>query len=363
MFGAGAAAWPAIRHDLHLTYAVIGLILALPEVLAAAVEPVLGLVAGAGYRRYVVVGGGIAYAAALFTVASSTSAWVLLAGFALFYPASGAFVALSQAAMIDLNPEQGERTMALWTLAGSIGVSLGPLLLAGAVLVGAGWRGTYLILSIATVPLTVLAWHHASAPKVEIGIRQGLRGARRALGSGRVLRWLAMLEAGNAMGDVLNGYLALYAVDVARASVAQAGIAVFALTVSGLAGDALLLPLLRRMRGRTYLRLSAGAMMVVYPVFLLVPGTLPKLVPLVLVGILRAGWYALPQAGLYAEIPQSSSSMLILSNAGSLASAVLLFGFGLLAQRVGTGVAMWLLLIGPLALLVLCGTVREDRPE
>src|SRR5205814_25565 len=64
-----------------------------------------------------------------------------------------------------------------------------------------------------------------------------LRGAARALGRGAVLRWLILLQVTDLMGDVLFGFLALYFVDVVRVSPALAGLAVFAWTAAGLAGD------------------------------------------------------------------------------------------------------------------------------
>ena len=42
------------------------------------------------------LGGGLAFAAALMLAAVAPSFWVLLAAFALLYPASGAFVSLSR---------------------------------------------------------------------------------------------------------------------------------------------------------------------------------------------------------------------------------------------------------------------------
>lgn len=287
------------------------------------------------------------------------NALILLLGFIAFYPAAGAFVSLSQAAFVDLRPADREISMARWTLAGSIGVTIGPLVLTAAVLLGLGWRGMYLCLAALTVPLVLLIGRHATAPRAPATVREGVRGAWDALRNISVLRWLAMLQAGDAMGDLLNGYVALYAVDVARVGPVQAGLAVFLLTVSGLLGDAMVLPLLRRMAGLTYLRASAAMMLAVYPAFLVLPGTLPKLVPLLLIGLLRAGWYALPQAGLYGEIAESSSSILILSNVGSLTSAVVVLGFGFAAQRAGIGVAMWLLLVGPVALLALTRSVSN----
>ena len=51
MFGTLGAAWPLIRDDLGLTYAEIGLALAVPGFVGSALDPVIGVLAtpaGAG---------------------------------------------------------------------------------------------------------------------------------------------------------------------------------------------------------------------------------------------------------------------------------------------------------------------------
>lgn len=358
VYGARETAWPLLRHDLGLTYATIGVLLALPRVSGALIEPWVGLLADAGHRRALVVGGGVLFAGALLLMAAAWNVAALLVAFALLSPASGAFVSLSQATLMDLDPAGRERNMARWTLAGSVGVVAGPLLLAGAVATGAGWRPVFLGLALLSMALTGLARRTPASRHGRRSVSGGARAAFAALRRASVVRWLVVLEAGDFMGDVLNGYIALYLVDVVDVAPVQAGLGVIAIAVAGLAGDALLLPVLRRVEGLTYLRLSVLTMLAVYPALLLLPGFGLKLVILAAIGVLRAGWYAIPQARLYDEIPEASGLMLVLSNAGSLAASSLPLAFGALAQAAGFGAAMWLLLLGPLVVLILA---RDDR--
>ena len=53
------------------------------------------------------------------------------------------FVSLSQASLMDTSPDRHDQNMARWTLAGSLGVVAGPLLLAGAAFFGSGWTVDY----------------------------------------------------------------------------------------------------------------------------------------------------------------------------------------------------------------------------
>ena len=126
-YGIAGAALPSIRHDLGLTYAQVGLLLGLPHFLGSFIEPVLMLLGDTPLRKRLVAGGGLAVMLSLLLIATSQSFPILLVGVILGFPASGAFVTLSQATLIDLNPGREPHMMARWTLFGSIGNLIGPV--------------------------------------------------------------------------------------------------------------------------------------------------------------------------------------------------------------------------------------------
>ncbi|MCB9454230.1 MAG: MFS transporter [Anaerolineaceae bacterium] len=369
VFGIREAAWPLIRDDLGLTYTQVGILLSLPSFLANFIEPVLGILGDVWKRRLLVLGGGIVFALSLLLVAFSHSFGLLLAAFILFNPASGAFVSLSQAALMDHEPERHEQNMARWTFAGSLGVSGGPLLLGIGIALGLGWRDMYLLLALGAVLLVLAAGRYpfpngaTDDPEKEVspGFRQGIQEAFGALRRREVLRWLTLLEFSDFMLDILLGYLALYMVDVAGVSEAQAGIAVAAWTVVGLIGDLLIIPLLERVRGLTYLRISVVIELFLYPAFLLVEPYVAKLVILGLLGFFNAGWYSILQAQLYSAMPGQSGSVMAVHSVFGLFASLFPLLVGLLAERVGLNGAMWLLLVGPVALLI--GLPRQRAGE
>ncbi len=256
VFGVTDAAWPLIRADLHLNYIQIGLALSVPGIVGNLVEPLIGILGDVWKRRVLILGGGIFFSLACLLTAISHNFIFLLASFILFNPASGAFVSLSQASMMDKDPARHEHNMARWTLAGSIGVVLGPLLLGGAALIGFGWRGLFFALAGIAGLLLLGAWRylpsarqdHPPVPEVR-AILDGLRGAWAALRRGTVLRWLFLLEFADLMQDVLYGYLALYFVDAVGFSASKAAVGVAIWTGFGLLGDLLIIPLLERVKG------------------------------------------------------------------------------------------------------------------
>lgn len=161
------------------------------------------------------------------------------------------------------------------------------------------------------------------------------------------------------MMDILLGFLALYLVDVGGAASPQAGAAVAVWTGMGLLGDLLLIPLLGRVRGLSYLRFSAGVELAAFPTFLLVPTTWAKVLLLGLLGLFNAGWYSILKAQLYSAMPGQSGTVMTVSNVFGLVGGLIPLGLGLVAERFGLGMTIWLLLLGPVA--VLMGIPRQRR--
>jgi len=356
VYGAREAAWPLIRDDLRLSYGQIGLLLGLPNLLNHLVEPALGILGDVWKRRALILGGGVLFALALLATGLSRGYGLLMLSFLLLNPASGAFVTLSQATLMDADPTRHEQNMARWTAAGSVGVVLGPLALGAAASLGWGWRGPFFLFAALTVPLVALVgrapFPSAHGEGMRPNLRETLTNAWRALRRGDVLRWLILLPFSDLMLDVLLGFLALYFVDVVGVNPAQAGMAVAMWTGAGLVGDLLLIPLPERVRGLSYLRLSVVAEGALFVAFLLLPGLWPKLVVLALLGLLNAGWYSILKARSYSAMPGQSGTVMALDNLFGLLGSLMPLGLGFIAQRYDLRVTMWLLLAGPVALWV-----------
>ncbi len=360
VFGALEAGWPLIRSDLGLSYAQIGLLLALPKLIGNFGEIILGILADTWKRRALIIGGGMVFGLSLLLITISDSFVLLMVGLTLFNPASGAFVSLSQAALMDHQPDRHEQNMARWTFAGSFGVVLGSLALGAAIGLGLGWRPVFLMLAALTFLLVLVAWRfpfpngvdETDENEVSFGFLAGLTNALRALRRGVVLRWLILLECADLMGDALHGYLALYMVDIIRMTEAEAGVAIAVWTIIGLISDLLFIPLLERMRGLTWLRFSAGIQLLIYPAFLLVESLPVKLVLLGLVTFFNTGWYAVLQGQYYSAMPGQSGTALAVGNLFGIGSSLIPFAIGLLAERFGLEAAMWSLLLGALALVI-----------
>ena len=359
----------------------------MPLLVGGFLELPLGILAGQGRRRRLaILGGGILFVLTLLAVASAHSFVVLMCAFVAFYPASGAFVSLTQAEIMDAWPDRQAQVMARWDLAGAAGAVAGPLLLTAVLASGGGWRVGYLVLAgISAVvwlgaarrgpALSTADAPEADAPEADAadeadgagadegnadGERQPWTARAREVGPviGRALRdwgtlrWLLLIEVADLLVDVFTGFLALYLVDVVHMTPAVAALAIAIRLGAMLAGDAALIVILERVGDLTVLRVSAFAAALLYPGFLLVPGVLPKLAVLAALSAATAPWYPVLQARLYGSLPGRSSVAVTLSSAAGLAGGLGPLAVGLAAQGFGLSWALAGLVLVPVAVLL-----------
>jgi FSR family fosmidomycin resistance protein-like MFS transporter len=335
----------------------------------------MGVLAGQGRRRrLVILGGGVVFLLTLLAVASARSFAVLLAAFVAFYPASGAFVSLTQAEIMDARPDRQAQVMARWDLAGAAGAVAGPLLLTAVLASGGGWRAGFVVLA----GISALIWlgallrgrpkpddrTAAAAAEAEDAERQPwtarVRQIVAALRDWGTLRWLLLIEVADLLVDVFTGFLALYLVDVANLTPAVAALAIAVRLGAALAGDAALIVILERVSDLTVLRVSAAAAALLYPAFLLVPGVVPKLAVLAVLSAATAPWYPVLQARLYGSLPGRSSVAVTLSSAAGLAGGLGPLAVGLVAEGFGLSWALAGLVLVPVAVLLVPGRVRPE---
>jgi FSR family fosmidomycin resistance protein-like MFS transporter len=161
------------------------------------------------------------------------------------------------------------------------------------------------------------------------------------------------------MGDVLFSYLALYFVDVGRASESQAGIAVTVWLAMGLITDFLFIPFIDRQRdSMKFLRITALMELFAFAIFLITPGFIPKLIVVIAVNLFNTGWYPILQGRLYSSLPGQSASVMAIGSVTAPLAKFFTFLIGFLADQVGLQTAIWILLFGPIALLI--GLPRQN---
>jgi FSR family fosmidomycin resistance protein-like MFS transporter len=367
------------------------LLASVPLLVGGLLELPLGVIAGEGRRRRLaVLGGGLIFVLTLLGAASARSFAALLCAFIAFYPASGAFVSLTEASLMDAWPDRQAQVMARWELAGSTGAVAGPLLLTAVLAADGGWRDAYLVLAgFAALTWLGICLHGPSesgeapegdgvdeAPESDGTSRDGTsrdgasdgaddgadedddlpwraraREVAAALRDWGTLRWLVLLQVADLLVDVFTGFLALYLVDVAHLSPAIAALAIAIRLGAALAGGGALILVLERAGDLAVLRATGVAAVLLYPAFLLVPWVVAKLVLLAVLSAATAPWYPLLQARLYGSLPGRSSVAVTLSSAAALAGGLGPLAVGLAAQAFGLSWALAGLTAVPVVLL------------
>ncbi len=359
-YGLLGAALPVIRQDLGLTYAQVGMLLGLPKISATLIEPALMLLGDSTWRKRLVVGGGLAVVLALLLTANSTAFLPLLGAFLIGFPASGAFVTLSQATLMDLNPGREAHSMARWTVFGSAGNLVGPAILSGLFALGLSWRWPLLGLALLAGSLGWLIWRRpfptrqanleAHAPSLGQTPAWMWDNLRQALRTPGLARWVALLEFSDLMLDVLTSYIALYLADIVGLSPAQTGLALTLLMAASFAADLVVIPLLERLPGRKLVRTTALLVIPLFIVFLLAPSAWAKIALLIGVRLSTMGWYPVLQGEAYAAVPGRSGTVMAITSTAGLLGGALVWLVGLAASQFGLAAALWLLLAGPIAL-------------
>jgi FSR family fosmidomycin resistance protein-like MFS transporter len=293
-FTVEGAALPILRTEMALSYTQIGVLLGASSLAAGLLEPLIMLLGDTRWRRALILGGGLVLAATFGAVAIARGFPPLLVAFALGSPASGAFVILSQATLMDLNPGRQPQAMARWSVAGSLGSLVGPAAFAGVLFAGASWRWAFAGIAAGTLLLTTLLTRRGFPTDLPNHRHPGaiglLTGLWQAMTDPALLRWFLLLELADMLLDRLTLYVPLFFTDVVGISPAQASLVAALLMLSGLVGDFLTVRLLERIPGRRLVRASATVVVVLYALWLWLPGLAVKLTLLVLIGVGRLGW-------------------------------------------------------------------------
>ena len=357
IYGLYGATLPFLKTDLALNYVQIGLLTTVPGLVSIALEPFIGILGDTRFRRALVRGGILATTFSLALVAFGQTYAIILIAFCVMYVASGAYVNLAQATLMDLNPARTEQTMARWNLLGELGVVIAPLIATLAFGAGYGWRGLYLALAGAAGVYVAFLWRiafdaHDGADEESVAPGQMLRDLWAALRQRELLRWVILTELADLMLDKLYEVTGLFFHDVVGADFTQAAFASTLSAIAGLAGAVLLIPLLERVHGLRVLRVSTIIVSILYVAFLLIPFVWAKYILIASVSFATAGWFVILRGRTYAALPGQSGMVVAVTAFANLSVLFVPTILGGLADAFGLQTAMWLLLLGPLALLI-----------
>jgi FSR family fosmidomycin resistance protein-like MFS transporter len=356
IYGLFGATLPTIKTELALTYTQVGLLFTLPGLIGVMGEPFIGLLGDTRHRRALVLGGIMATAIGLTLIAGAQQYVPLLLAQCIMYVASGAYVNLSQATLIDRDSRRAEHTMARWVAMGAIGVTISPLLITLVLSAEGSWRVVYLGTALAAGSFAVLLFKqrfdgHAGAEDEVGSLKQLGRSLLAALRSRTLIKWVILAELADFMLDKLLEVTGLYFHDVAGVSLPAASAAVTLATIAGLIGNFALVPLLEKVNGVRVLRVSAFIALIAYVALLMIPIVWVKYALIAVINLSTAGWFAVLRAKCYEVLPGQSGVVVAVTSLANISSLFVPLLLGGIADAFGLQMAMWVLIIGPIALI------------
>lgn len=131
---------PTLRRSFGLSYAQVGGLRLALDLVAGVVEPLNGIWIDLGSRRAQMALGAAALGLSMLAMAGAPGLPLLVAGFALYGLGSGPLAHTADVVLVDAHPQAPERIFARATAVDTAGALLAPLLVAGGLAVGLGWR-------------------------------------------------------------------------------------------------------------------------------------------------------------------------------------------------------------------------------
>lgn len=364
---AGAA--EAIRVDVGLTYTQIGVLLSVPAA-GALLGNVFAVAADHRSRRVIAGGGALALAGVLALFAGAASFWMLVVAAFAYGAAATAMVDGAEVALVDATrPGRLRAVLARANLFGALGDLAGPVLLAGAVALGLGWRGSF---AVGAVALAAYGWWLAASPLPEprcdgdpgadsrVEEAEGPAGRSKLWRDGRVWRLGLISLLIGPLDEALLGFLIAYLQQGRGLSQTTATLAGGAFVVGGILAYTVVAPRLHQRSDRSVLVASAVAMAVSLAVVVGVPATW-VIVPAGLafdVG-LSCGWLVLQHQAL-TLVPGRAGTVGAMVSTIEMGGAVIPLLIGVVADRYGLAAGLWGFALLPVAVAGLAARLRAE---
>ncbi len=366
LIGFSVVGLPLLRDHFRLSYEQAGLIFSVGALSAMMLEPIINLLSDRGSKRFWILGGLFTMAAAFVLAGNTSNFIVLLLAFALLYPATGAGVSLSQAALIDADPQNGTQTMTQWTLMSSIGDLLSPIVVAAIVALsvsGSAWSTLCWIAASLWLGIALFIWPQRFPQSTneisDIGGTDStpassiLASLCEALRNPHLLRWAILSIIPTMMDEIFLGFVALYLHDALHVNEAMVSFVIAIHMIGDLLGLLALGPLAKRMAPQQLLLWLALLTLIGVIGFLITNSIWLATFALFIIGLGVAGWYPIAQAEAYAQLPGRSGTVLAIIGLGTPFEIALPGIVGFIAGRFGLLAGLGFLGLAPIFMLLL----------
>ncbi|HEY1694071.1 MAG TPA: MFS transporter [Polyangiaceae bacterium] len=367
---------PSVEHELRLSHrGYVLFAFALPLVAAAVLEAGVALLSDVWDRARLVVLGQATLALSLAFTAWTSSPWGLTLGLALAGATSGVACSAAQAILVAGAEGDADRTLVRWSIFGSVGDVLTPLVTAAAIALGHSYRGAMAAVAVFVAIQCVLSARlvrrakpegepsSAETPDADDPPEVPLRVAlRRALRMPRLWTWLLAAASCTLLDELVLALSALRLQGDRGASAALAAAVAVCFSLGTVAGDALADRVVERVSPRRVLVVSAVLCGLAVGALVAVGGTAATCVVLFAAGVACAPHHPLAMARAYAELPDHPGTVQAVGQVFVVVEVGAPVVLGLVADRFGLGPALACLAVQPLVILV-CALALRSPPK
>jgi MFS family permease len=351
---------PLVRDQLGLSYEQLGLLFSVGACSGMILDPILSLLSDRSSKPWWILAGFLGLAVGFALAGSVHNFVLLLAAFALIFPAGSAAIGLSEAALIDIAPNDSTRIMTRWTLLSSIGDMLSPLAVTMILTLGLGWSGLCWIAAGLWIIAALFIWpqrfpspahflgNNEDTPPVSV-----LTGLRKALRDPLLLRWAALSILPTMLDEVFLTFAILYLRDGLHTSELVIGLAIGIQMIGTILGLVVVERLVGRIAPRRLLSWYALLTLIGVIGFLSVHSTWFAPFWLFIIGFGASGLYPIAKAEAYTRQPGRSGTVRAIINLGSPFEVALPGIAGLVAGRFGILASLAFLGLAPLLILIL----------
>ncbi len=355
---------PTIQAQLGLSLTQVGLLRTLLDYVAAAVEPINGLLIDVWPRHWLMSFGALMLGLSIITIGIAPTFAILILGYVLFGFGSGPIAHTGDVVVVEAYPSAPDRAFARSTMIDTIGALLAPLLVT--VFFWQGWPWHWLMIGIGLLGLAYsgfIFWnglpppHNKHADSQEPMLKAVSQNVREVLNDRVAMRWLLLLFLLSLM-ELPALLKTLWLAQEVGMSQALIGLYIMAEMAVGILGLVALDIWRQRTSTQQVMRIVTPLVAVLYPLWILAPGILARFVLMVPMVFFFSMLWPILRGNLLASVPGRAGSVTaVRSLLGLLPLAV---GFGLLADQVGMTAAM--LGVHTIAVMLLWWISQSPRP-
>jgi FSR family fosmidomycin resistance protein-like MFS transporter len=356
---------PTIRATLRLSYVQVSLLSLVLNYVAAVVEPVAGLLIDIWKRPLLMAGGAAVIGLATAVMGAAPTFGILALGFAIYGIGSGPLAHTADVVMVEAYPDAPSRIYARSTMIDTLGALLAPLLVAITIWLNLSWRWLMIGLGLSGLIYALLILRTRfprplnGDDEEELTIRQAMKKNLKAVLSNRNARlWLLFLFV-HEVSEAPFQFNAIWLREQVGMSQALVGIYVAVEMAVGIISLFLLDRWLARSSQRRIIQTASLGVIVLYPLWLFLPGIWTRFVLAVPLNFLMAVFWPVGKSQSLVSMPGKGGAVTAVHSMMALVPVALFFG--LLAEAITLTGAMLVFQVGAMAVMVALGWLMPGR--